>query len=270
MWTLNDLHHKSRPPNSDGLVHHVTPETAKWDYTFFDVYKLKPGQAISRTNDGLEICAVVISGAARFTTDGLATQETDHRHGPFDRKPWAMYVPLDQSWDVTAVTDLEIAICGSVAENKKTPFVIAPGDRSVETRGKGNNIRHVIDLLPADRDLADRLLVVEAITPPGCSSSYPPHKHDQDNIPHESQLEEVYYYHIRPEQGFAFQRVYTDDRSLDVTASPENGDVMLVPKGYHPVSAPHGYELFYLNVMAGPKRAWHTTTAAEHVWLLDT
>ncbi|MCR9195550.1 MAG: 5-deoxy-glucuronate isomerase, partial [Hyphomonas sp.] len=121
----------------------------------------------------------------------------------------------------------------------------------------------------ADTDMADRLLVVEAITPGGNSSSYPPHKHDQDDLPRESQLEEVYFYHIRPEQGFAFQRVYTDDRSIDVAVTPEDGDVVLVPKGYHPVSAPHGYEVYYLNVMAGPKRAWKTHTAKEHAWLLD-
>lgn len=269
MWTKDNLHLKQIDADPTGLVLKVTPESAEWGYTSFEVYKLDAGQSISLVNDGRETCAVVISGAAKFGVDGDAFGETVPREHSFDRKPWAFYAPVDCNWDITATTTLEIAICGAVASAPKTPLMITPDDCTVETRGSGNNIRHVIDLLPADSDIAERLLVLEAITPPGNSSSYPPHKHDQDNLPTESQLEEVYFYHIRPEQGFAFQRVYTDDRSLDVTMSPEDGDTILVPKGYHPVSAPHGYEVYYLNVMAGPKRAWHIHTAKEHAWLLD-
>ena len=105
---------------------------------------------------------------------------------------------------------------------------------------------------------AESLLVVEVITPGGHSSSYPPHKHDRDALPRESYLEETYY-HRSPRQGFAFQRVYTDDRSLDETMAVEDGDVVLVPRRYHPVGAPHGYDLYYLNVMAGPKRTGSST-----------
>ena len=170
---------------------------------------------------------------------------------------------------ITATTRLEVAVCGAHAAKRKPPLVIAPGDRKRETRGTDSNIRHVVDLLPAEHDLADKLLVVEAITPPGNSSSYPPHKHDQDNLPHESQLEEIYYYHVRPRTGFALQRIYTDDRSLDICLSPEDGDAVLVPKGYHPVVAPHGYEVYYLNVMAGPRRIWKTHTDPSHAWLLN-
>ena len=124
-----------------------------------------------------------------------------------------------------------------------------------ETRGKGTNTRHVCDILP-QTEPADSLLVVEVITPNGSWSSYPPHKHDTDNMPSESQLEEIYYHRLQPPQGFAFQRVYTDDRSLDETMVVHDGDVVMVPRGYHPAGAPHGYDLYYLNVMAGPQRVW--------------
>ena len=119
-----------------------------------------------------------------------------------------------------------------------------------------------------ETDPADSLLVVEVITPGGHTSSYPPHKHDTDNLPHESFLEETYYHRLNPPQGFGFQRVYTDDRSLDEAMVVEDGDVTLVPKGYHPVAATHGYDLYYLNVMAGPKRTWKFHNAPEHEWLL--
>jgi 5-deoxy-glucuronate isomerase len=108
------------------------------------------------------------------------------------------------------------------------------------------------------------------ITPAGGWSSYPSHKHDTDNLPHESELQETYYHRLNPPQGFAFQRVYTDDRSLDESMAVEDGDVVLVPRGYHPCGTAHGYELYYLNVMAGPKRIWRFHTEACHRWLLAT
>ena len=110
--------------------------------------------------------------------------------------------------------------------------------------------------------------VVEVFTPAGNWSSYPPHKHCIDNIPEESALEETYYHRINPPQGFAFQRVYTDDRSTDETMAVEDGDCVKVPEGYHPVGAPHGYDNYYLNVMAGPKRVWHFKNDPEHEWMI--
>ena len=121
--------------------------------------------------------------------------------------------------------------------------------------------------MPETDGAAHALLVVEVITPGGNTSSYPPHKHDRDAMPDESYLEETYYHRLNPRQGFAFQRVYTDDRSLDEAIAVEDGDVVLVPRGYHPVATLHGYDSYYLNVMAGPHRAWKFHNAPEHAWL---
>jgi 5-deoxy-glucuronate isomerase len=114
---------------------------------------------------------------------------------------------------------------------------------------------------------AERLLVVEVITPGGHWSSYPPHKHDRHDPPNETFLEETYYHRLEPAQGFGMQRVYTDDRSLDETFTFGDGDVVLVPRGYHTVSAPPGYDLYYLNVMAGPVRDWAFANDPDHAWL---
>ena len=108
-----------------------------------------------------------------------------------------------------------------------------------------------------------------ALTPASHSSSYPPHKHDLEQPPLETQLEETYYHRLNPPQGFAFQRVYTDDRSLDEACAVENHDVVMVPRGYHPVVAPHGYDLYYLNVMAGPNRFWVFKNDPAHEWMLN-
>ncbi len=169
---------------------------------------------------------------------------------------------------VTAETDVELAVCAAPSTGGKLPVrVIGPDDVGQQVRGKGTNTRYVTNILP-ETEPADSLLVVEVITPGGHTSSYPPHKHDQDNLPSESYLEETYYHRLNPPQGFAFQRVFTDDRSLDETMAIEDGDVVLVPKGYHPCAACHGYDLYYLNVMAGPKRTWKFHNAPEHEWLM--
>ena len=138
---------------------------------------------------------------------------------------------------------------------------------SREVRGKGTNQRFVRNILP-ETEPADSLLVVEVITPGGHWSSYPPHKHDTATEGEETALEETYYHRLNPPQGFAFQRVYTDDRSIDEAVTVEDGDVVMVPRGYHPAGAAHGYDLYYLNVMAGPKRQWIFRNDPAHDWIV--
>jgi 5-deoxy-glucuronate isomerase len=256
-----------KPHGTSGRVTHVTPKSAGWTYVGFDLYHLKPGETASAETGEREVCLVYVSGKGRATAGGSEFGLLGERMSPFGGLPAAVYVPADSNWSVTADTDLELAVCSAPGKkNGLPPRVIASGDLSRETRGKGSNTRHVTNILPEDQP-AESLLVVEVITPAGNTSSYPPHKHDTDDLPRESQLEETYYHRLNPPQGFAFQRVYTDDRSLDEAMAVENGDVTLVPKGYHPCSTCHGYDLYYLNVMAGPVRTWKFHNATEHEWL---
>ena len=123
--------------------------------------------------------------------------------------------------------------------------------------------------VPTRRPITERLEDWNDVyTPCGNWSSYPPHKHDSDRDGEETQLEETYYHRVNPGQGYALQRVYTDDRSLDETLAVNNGECVMVPRGYHPVGAPAGYDLYYLNVMAGPKRTWKFYNEPAHAWLL--
>ena len=145
---------------------------------------------------------------------------------------------------------------------------MAPDEILVEIRGTGQTERRIHHLLPPAAE-AGRLIVFEVFTPGGSWSSYPPHKHDTEDPPREARLEELYFYRFAKPQGFAFQRVYTPDRSLDEVMAPGDGDVVLVPFGYHPVGAPAGYDCYYLNIMAGPNRAWHFSADPDHAWLMD-
>jgi 5-deoxy-glucuronate isomerase len=182
--------------------------------------------------------------------------------------PWAVYLPNGEQYNVEALTDLELAVCSAPGHGNFPARLIDPDSMLRESRGQTTNTRHVCNILPETED-ADNLLVVEVVTPGGCWSSYPPHKHDRDNLPEESSLEEVYYHRINPPQGFAVQRVYTDDGSIDETMTVHEHDAVTVPRGYHPCGAPHGYSLYSLNVMAGPKRIWKFYNAPEHEWIVD-
>jgi 5-deoxy-glucuronate isomerase len=257
---------KPTKPGPDGAVQRITPASAGWKYVGFEVFSLAPGQVVAERLAGREACLVLLAGRAEVSAGGRQFGLIGERNNPFEGAPWSVYVPAGSGFRVEAKTKLEVAVCSSPAEGKLPVRLIPPADVGLSTRGKGTNIRFIRDIMPDTARIAETLLVVEVVTPGGNWSSYPPHKHDTDDPPRETYLEETYYHRLsRP--GFAIQRVYTDDRSLDETMAVEDGDVVLVPRGYHPVAAPIGFDVYYLNTMAGPTREWHFTLAPEHAFL---
>jgi len=246
----------------------VTPQSAGWRFVGFEAMWLAPGETCADETAARELCIVVVAGRITVASDDLAWTDIGLRASPFeDVAPFAVYLPPRRGVRITAHTDAEIGLCSAPATRGVAPRLIEPASIRRTVRGQGSNTRYVRDILPQDAP-AEALLVVEVITPPGHSSSYPPHKHDTDAVPAESSLEETYYHRLDPPQGFAFQRVYTDDRSLDEAMTVEDHDVVMVPRGYHPVVVPHGYTSYYLNVMAGPRRVWHFHNDPVHAWML--
>lgn len=248
----------------------VTPESAGWNHVGFAAHRLQPGQSLKVDTGAREYCVVVLSGVVSVTAGQQAWREIGGRRSVFeDASPHAVYVPGGQALGIEAVSAAEVALCSAPAAGDHPARLIAPESMKRSQRGSGSNTRYVCDILP-HTEPAGQLLVVEVRTPAGHSSSYPPHKHDVDNLPLESALEETYYHRIDPPQGFAFQRVYTDERDIDESMAVENHDVVMVPRGYHPVVMPHGYQGYYLNVMAGPTRAWHFKNDPAHEWMLQS
>lgn len=254
-------------PAAGPTAHAVTPESAGWTYVGFELHRLRAGDVLEGGEVGREACLVFVTGRGRGSVFGEDFGSLGGRTTPFEGSPGVLYASAGAPWRVRAETDLELAVCTAPGGGAYPARSIGEDKLSREVRGKGSNTRHVTNILP-EWEPAESLLVVEVITPAGNSSSYPPHKHDRDALPEESLLEETYYHRLNPPQGFAFQRVYTDDRSLDEAMAVEDGDVVLVPKGYHPCAAPHGYDLYYLNVMAGPRRTWKFHNDPAHEWLL--
>jgi 5-deoxy-glucuronate isomerase len=247
----------------------VTPQSAGWRYVGFSAHRLYSGERIAFDLPGREVCVVVLVGRVSVTAGGQAFRDLGERTGVFeDKAPYAVYAPDGAGVMVEASADAEIGIASAPGGGKLPPRVIDPASMKRSVRGQGANTRYVRDILP-QTEPAEHLLVVEVRTPSGHSSSYPPHKHDTDRLPEESSLEETYYHRLAPAQGFAFQRVYTDDRSLDESMAVEDHDVVIVPRGYHPVVVPYGYESYYLNVMAGPAREWHFRNDPAHEWMLQ-
>lgn len=260
----------SRPKlTANGCYQDITPETANWEYVGFQAHELAPQQNLDWCYPDTESCLVILSGKADITIDDQTFYNVGDRMSVFeDKKPHAIYAPNKSQVSITALTKLELAIATAPGFGNYPARWIKPEQMTYEARGQGSNTRFICNILP-EQEKADSLLVVEVKTPAGNWSSYPPHKHDSDNPPHESYLEETYYHRINPPQGFVFQRVYTDDLSIDETMAVEDKCVVMVPRGYHPVGVPYGYDSYYLNVMAGPKRQWIFKNHPDHQWMLN-
>lgn len=236
-------------------------------YVGFSAHRLAAGERLALPAGPREACVVVLAGTVDVRSGGAEFAGIGRRASVFeDAPPYAVYLPGTAPVEVTARGTAEVAVCTAPGTGKLPPRLIAPEQMRRSVRGEQLNTRYVTDILPETAP-AESLLVVEVRTPTGHSSSYPPHKHDR-LAGDETQLEETYYHRLDPPQGFVFQRVYTDERDLDESHAVEDHDVMVVPRGYHPVVVPWGYRSYYLNVMAGPERAWRFHDDPAHAWIV--
>lgn len=239
-------------------------------YVAFSVLNMTSDSTYTETLQKQECCIVVLTGKASIQEGQESFSNLGTRQSVFDKIPTdSVYVSNDKTFTIHAQTNCQIALCYAPCSSSRPTKLIQASENTIEHRGKYNNQRQVINVLPDDVSIAESLLITEVFTDTANFSSYPPHRHDHDNLPEESLLEETYYHLINPEQGFVFQRVYTDNRDIDETMSLYNQDVAVVPKGYHPVGVPDGYESYYLNVMAGPKRIWKFHNEPDHAWILE-
>jgi 5-deoxy-glucuronate isomerase len=273
---MTSLHRVAAEPGLDGSTISVDPAGeppglggSGWSWISFSAHRLTPGATIRRPGDEREVAVVVLEGSVRIAAGGRDYGEVGNRTSVFEAVPApVLLVSPGVAFEVEARTPTSVAIAAAPGGELRETRLIEPSTMRVEVRSSGQTERTVRHLLPPEA-AAGRLILVEVLTPGGNWSSYPPHKHDVEDQPRESLLEELYYYRFARPQGFAFQRVYTGDRSLDEALTPMDGDVVLVPRGYHPVGVPAGYDCYYLNVMAGPTRLWHFTIDPDHDWLMD-
>jgi 5-deoxy-glucuronate isomerase len=242
----------------------ITPATAGWTYLSFRTIRRQSGEELSGDTGDQETAFIFLGGTALI--DGFG--EIGERDDVFSGLPSGLVLPPRTRYRLEAKTPLHLAVVSAPAETAPAAHVVRPSDVRVEVRGKGVTERRIHWIL-SQKEKAARLLLVEVLTPAGHWSTYPPHKHDEDRPGVERALEELYYYRFNHEQGFAFQGIYTKDRSIDASIRAQNEDLVLVPRGYHVVSAAPGYDCYYLNAMAGAIREWLFTTDPDHEWLMD-
>jgi 5-deoxy-glucuronate isomerase len=260
---------RAAAPDPEGRVNAVTPETAGWEYLGCAAWRLEPGQSIAFPSDDQERLVLVLEGRASVAAGEREFGEIGSRASVFDGPPPpVVLVEPGRPLSIAATSTALIVVGSAPGGPVHRTALVAPEDILVEARGSGNTARRIHHLLPPGAE-AGRLIAFEVFTPGGNWSSYPPHKHDTEDPPTEAYLEELYYYRFARPQGFAFQRVYTADRSLDESLAPGNDDMVVVPRGYHPVGAAAGYDCYYLNVMAGHHRAWFFTLDPDHAWLMN-
>ncbi len=261
---------RSNEANETGALIEVDATQAGWNLTSLRVRRIESGGFWNYASEEDELCLVPLSG--QCTVEVEDEQWTiGGRESPFSGQPHSLYVPADSSIRVTAATEVELAICGARAEERFPHREITPDQVAVEIRGAGNAARQINHIIPPDFP-AHRLLVVEVFTPSGNWSSYPPHKHDVRDMPREANLEEIYYYRIDPSDGFGLQRLYTADGETDEAYVIKDGNLLLVPEGYHAFAVAHGYTGYYLNVLAGAERQRTMQPADDptHAWVRTT
>jgi 5-deoxy-glucuronate isomerase len=253
----------------------ITPERAGWGYTGLRILELAAGGTHSFECGTDEVLVLPLSGSCRVDCDGQSFDLAGRENVLTAVSDFA-YAPRGASVTVFSESGGRFALPSARSRRRLAPRHLAASEEEVELRGAGSSSRQVNNFCTPGVFEADRMIACEVLTPAGNWSSYPPHKHDQE-LPGETALEEIYYFEVGPGPsgaGLAYQRVYgTADRPLDVLAEVRSGDVVLVPHGWHgPSMAAPGYDLYYLNVMAGPgeERAWLISDDPAHGWVRET
>jgi 5-deoxy-glucuronate isomerase len=245
----------------------ITPASAGWRYLSFRWGPLA-GAERGETGDR-ELAIVVIAGRVAVEAGGQRIEAGSGRRTVFDGMPEAVYLPPATPYVLEPLgDDADVAFLESRADADKCGPIqhVKASDIEIEVRGAGNATRQINHILKPEFR-AHRLLVVEVFTPAGSWSSFPPHKHDVEEPPGEVVLEEVYAYRVSRPEGFGVQRVYTRDGELDEVYAVHDGDAVLVPRGYHPFAAAHGYDCYYLNALAGDIRSMAASDDPDLAWV---
>lgn len=272
----------AQDPRDPDLVLSITPETAGWDYISFQARRLGLGESWSFESGECELAFVNLTGRYNVKSSRGSWSGIGGRSSVFSGAAHALYLPRRTDFTVTAQEGGEFAVTWVPTDQDHDPWLIQPQDVPVSIRGGDNASRQINDLLPPGSPV-HRLVLVEVYTPSGNWSSYPGHKHDvhiEDDHGNliEADLEEVYFYKIDKPDGYAYQRVYTDDRSplhqagypIDALVRARDNCAVLVPEGYHPVVSAPGYITYYLNVLAGSAQSLANQDDPRYAWVKNS
>jgi len=232
----------------------------------FGILQLSPFQNYRARTGEDEILLVILGGMAHLEARGQKWEFLGRRKNVFDGPATAAYLPRGCAFKLTAIGEVEIGLCRARSDEDREPYIIPAEEVKVSQRGEVGFQREIHDILTPERP-ASRLIVGETYNAPGQWSSYPPHKHDQERPPLETQMEEIYLYRFDPPQGFGLQRIYTPEGGLDEALVVRDNLVVGLPGGYHPVVAAPGYRLYYLWLLGGRSRQLIQYDDPDHAWV---
>jgi 5-deoxy-glucuronate isomerase len=258
-------HSRSLPSGQSGELIAFSREEAGWEWMSFSVRRLAPAATANYGSVHEEIALVLLSGTC-LADWGKGEQLVGQRESVFAGFPYALYLPAGSHATLKAATACEVAECRVPSTAQLEPRLITPQEVVSSIRGGENSSRQIVDIIRPEFP-ADRLIAIEVYTPAGNWSSYPPHKHDVHDPPTEVDLDEIYYYRINDPRGFALQTLYNPRSSSNLTLKVHDGDAVLVREGYHPVVAGPGYDVYYLNFLAGTSRTLAVTEDPDHLWI---
>ena len=271
-YTADTMLVRSKDTGGTGVFAEVSAEQAGWEYLNMAARRLNAGQRWSASTGDFEYGHVVLGGRCNVRTSKGDFMAVGERADVFSGLPSAVYLPRHTDFEIEALTDsFEVASCWVPADKDYPAQRVSPADSKMELRGGGNASRQIQSIMPPGYN-CQRIVAVEVYTPSGNWSSYPPHKHDvhredaQGNLL-EADLEEIYFYKINRPEGYAYQRVYNDSRSIDAVMMAQNHDLVLVPEGYHPVVAAPGYTVYYLNFLAGSAQSLANIDDPAYSWV---
>ncbi len=271
-YTAETMLVRSKDDGKDGIFAEVSAAQAGWDYLNMAARRMKAGQRWSGSTGEYEYAHVILGGTCNIHTSKGEFAALGVRKDVFSGKPSALYLPRHTDFEIEALTDgFEVASCWVPVDKDYPAQRVDPSDSVTELRGGGNASRQIQSIMPPGFN-CQRIVAVEVYTPSGNWSSYPPHKHDvhredaRGNLL-EADLEEIYFYKVDRPEGYAYQRVYTDDRSIDGVMMAHNNDLVLVPEGYHPVVAQPGYTVYYLNFLAGSAQSLANVDDPAFTWV---
>lgn len=231
-----------------------------------DMVRLADGSQKKYNEQDKEYGLLIMGGKCTVSGDGFEFKSIGKRKDVFDGPATCVYVPKNKSFIITAEGEVSVAVCKSPAKADFEPVLINPEDVVIKNLGKPGWEREAHFILD-ERVPANMIYIGEAYVKGGQWASYPPHKHDDDNMPTEAATEEIYYYEFKKPQGFGIQRVYTMEGDIDETYTVKTGDFVEIPRGYHPFHTAPGYDNYYLWIMAGENRGFFMTTDEDHKWL---
>ncbi len=231
-----------------------------------DMLRLKDGESKIYSEKDKEYGILILGGKCSVVGSGFNYENIGERETVFDGNATCVYVPRNTDFTITAVGEVQLAVSKCPSENDHKPALITPSDVITKDLGKPGWQRHAMFVLD-ERVEADQIYIGECWIEGGQWSSYPPHKHDDANMPTEAATEEIYYYEFDKPQGFGIHKVYNLEGDIDETYTVKSGDIVEIPRGYHPFHSAPGYKNYMLWIMAGPVRGFFMTTDEEHKWL---